>query len=57
MEAYKEGFTLILESVQQQDVDKMNAGDAKINEGIELLNEYNAALEAMAEESGAEIEY
>ena len=57
MEAYKEGFTLILKSVQQQDVDKMNAGDAKINEGIELLNEYNAALEAMAEKESAEIEY
>lgn len=57
MEAYKEGFNLIIESVQQQDVDKMNAGDAKINEGIELLNDYNAALEAMAEEVGAEIEY
>jgi len=57
MEAYKEGFTLIYESIQQQDVDKMNAGDTKINEIIELLNEYNAALEAMAEELGAEIEY
>ena len=57
MEAYKEGFTLILESIQEQNVDKMNVGNEKIQEGISLLDEYNAALEAAAEELGAEIEY
>ena len=56
MDAYKEGFTLILASLQEQDAEKMNAGDAKINEGITLLNEYNEALKALAEEVGAEIE-
>lgn len=56
MDAYKEGFTLILASLQEQDAEKMNAGDAKINEGITLLNEYNDALKALAEEVGAEIE-
>ena len=56
MDAYKEGFTLILASLQEQDAEKMNAGDAKINEGITLLNEYNDALNALAEEVGAEIE-
>ncbi|MBE7037893.1 MAG: hypothetical protein E7404_03210 [Ruminococcaceae bacterium] len=57
MEAYKEGFTLILESIQKQDADKMNEGNEKINEGISLLDEYNKALETMAEKVGAEIEY
>lgn len=56
MDAYKEGFTFILASLQEQDAEKMNAGDAKINEGITLLNEYNDALNALAEEVGAEIE-
>lgn len=56
MDAYKEGFTLILASLQAQDAEKMNAGDAKINEGITFLNEYNEALKALAEEVGAEIE-
>jgi len=56
MDAYKEGFTLILASLQEQDAEKMNVGDAKINEGITLLNEYNDALNALAEEVGAEIE-
>jgi len=57
MEAYKEGLTLILEGVQEQDEAKQNAGAEKISEGIAYLDEYNAALEAAAAEYGAEIEY
>ena len=57
MESYKEGFELILEAAQTENVDAMDAGDAKINEGIEFLNEYNEALEALAEQVGAEIQY
>ena len=57
MDAYKEGFTLTLEGAQQMDVDKVNAGNEKISEGITLLDEYNAALEALAEEKGMEIQY
>ena len=57
MDAYKEGFTLLVESIKDQDEEKMNAGNEKINEGIELLDEYNSALEALAKEVGAEIEY
>ena len=57
MEAYKEGFSEILTGVQEQDEDKMTAGSEKIDKGIELLEEYNAALEALAEEVGAKIEY
>ena len=57
MDAYKEGFTMIFEALEAQDADKMNEGNAKLEDGIALLDEYNAALEAKAEELGAEIEY
>ena len=57
MEAYKEGFTLVLESIQQNDQEKMNAGNEKIQEGITLLGEYNEALQKAAAEAGAEIEF
>lgn len=57
MDAYKAGFELILAGVQENDEAKMTEGDAKINEGIALLDEYNQGLEALASEVGAEIEY
>ncbi len=57
MEAYKEAFTDILAGITEQDEAKVDAGNARLTEGIELLEEYNAALEALAEEVGAEIEY
>jgi len=56
MEAYRDGFNLILEGFQEQDADKLTNGDQKINEGITLLDEYNAALEELAEQVGATIE-
>ncbi|MBR3847796.1 MAG: hypothetical protein IKM21_00715 [Oscillospiraceae bacterium] len=57
MEAYKEGFNLVLEGTRAEDVNKVNAGNEKINEGVTLLNEYNEALEALAEQTGSEIQY
>ena len=57
MEAYREGFEIILASVQANDAQQMEVGSEKINEGLKLLDEYNAALEALAEKVGAEIEY
>lgn len=57
MEAYKEGFGEILAGVQELDENKMTAGNEKIDKGLELLEEYNAALEALAKEVGGEIEY
>lgn len=57
MEAYKEGFVEILEGVQEQDENKMTAGNEKIENGLGLLEEYNAALEALVKEVGGEIEY
>ncbi|MBQ3037740.1 MAG: hypothetical protein IJD30_01035 [Clostridia bacterium] len=57
MDAYKAGFETVRAAVEANDVDQMNAGNEKINEGISLLEEYNAALEALAEQVGATIEY
>jgi len=57
MDAYKAGFELIAAAVAEDSVDKMNEGNEKITEGITFLNEYNAALEALADQVGAEIEY
>ena len=57
MEAYKEGFEVVLAAVEADDVEKMEAGNAKISEGVTLLDEYNAAMEKLAGEVGAEIEY
>lgn len=57
MEAYKEGFGEILAGVQEQDENKMTAGNEKNDKGLELLEECNAALEALAKEVGGEIEY
>lgn len=57
MSAYKEGFELILAGLREQDEEKMNAGTAKVEEGLAFLDEYNAGLESLAEEVGGEITY
>lgn len=57
MDAYKEGFTLILDGFKEPDEDKMTAGIDKITYGISLLSEYNTTLEEKAKELGAEIGY
>ncbi len=57
MEAYKEGFDGILAGLQEADEDKLNAGTARVEEGLKLLDEYNEGLEELAKEVDAEIEY
>ena len=57
MEAYKAGFADVLAGLEANDTDLATSGNEKINEGIALLDEYNAGLEALAEQVGAEIEY
>lgn len=57
MDAYKKGFEAFLVGCNTQDEATINAGEESINEGIALLDEYNKALEAFAEEYGADIEY
>lgn len=56
MQAYKEGFELILQAAQNNDEAIMQQGNDKIAEGIALVDEYNAAMEALAEEHGLTIE-
>lgn len=57
METYKAGFEALAEGCETQDDKTINAGNESISKGVELLDEYNAALEALAKEHGAEIEY
>lgn len=57
MDAYKGGFEEILTGLENEDEAKMTSGAEKLEQGVALLDEYNAALEALAKEVGAEIEY
>lgn len=57
MTAYQEGFNEILVGIQELDEEKMLAGNDKVTEGLNLVGEYNASLEALADEVGCEIEY
>lgn len=57
MEAYKAGFEALSAGLMANDEAKMIEGNDKVAEAIELLNDYNASLEALAEEVGATVEY
>lgn len=57
MKAYKQGFEDVLDGVQTVDEDKMYKGNEEIEKGIKLLDEYNSALEKLAKEVDAELEY
>lgn len=57
MDAYKEGLSAVRDGFVNQDADMVTKGSEKIDEGIGLLDDYNAGLEALAKEVGAEIEY
>ncbi len=57
LEAYKEGFFAILDGFKAQDADKINAGNENVQKGVTLIDEYNQALEELAAEVGAEIQY
>ena len=57
MDAYKAGFEALSEGCETQDDATINAGSAKLEEAVELLDEYNKALEELAKDHGSEIEY
>ncbi len=57
MEAYKEGFETLAVGCDTQDEATINAGNDALTNGVALLDEYNTALESLAAEVGAEIEY
>ena len=57
MDAYKTGFEALSEGCETQDEATINAGSQKLEEAVELLDEYNKALEELAKEHGSEVEY
>ncbi len=57
MDAYKKGFTALLEGCETQEDATINEGYAALEEAVTLLDEYNKGLEDLAKEFGAEIEY
>lgn len=57
MQLYRGAFGEVLAGIKEFDEDKVLAGNDKLNEGITALDDYNTALETLAEEVGAEIKY
>lgn len=57
MAAYKEGYEKMSKALKDDDEALVNEGTAKIEKGISLLDDYNKALEKLAEEKGMAIEY
>ena len=57
MEAYKAAFEDMYTAFSTGDEAVLEEGNAHLDEGMVLLDEYNAALEALAAEVGAEIQY
>ena len=57
MDAYKASFEILAEGCETQEEATINAGSQKLEEAVELLDEYNKALEDLAKEHGSEVEY
>ena len=57
MDAYKASFEILAEGCETQDEATINAGNEKLEEALELLDDYNKALEELAKEHGSEVEY
>ena len=57
LNAYKASFETLSEGCETQDEATINAGSQKLEEAVELLDEYNKALEDLAKEHGSEVEY
>ena len=57
METYKESFEALVEGAETQDEETIMLGYEKMSEAVDILDEYNKALEELAAEYGSEIEY
>ena len=57
METYKEGFETMSDAAKAGDAAKVEEGMNKLGEAVDFLDEYNAALEALATQFGSEIQY
>lgn len=56
LDAYKEGFTTLVDATNAGDAAKMEEANTKLQEGIAKFDEYNKALDALAAEKGMTIE-
>ena len=57
MDAYKAAFEALSEGCETQEDEIINTGNKKLEEALEILDEYNKALEELAKEHGSEVEY
>ena len=57
LNAYKASFETLSEGCETQDEATINTGNEKLEEALELLDDYNKALEDLAKEHGSEVEY
>lgn len=57
MDAYKEAFVALAEGCETQEDATIEKGNESLEKALELLDEYNKALEELANEHGGEIEY
>ena len=55
--AYKEGFEMFATALETEDEKLLDQANTKIEEGLDLFNDYNAALEKLAAEYDMEIQY
>jgi len=54
---YKEGYEKLLEACTTNDDAAFSAASAKIEEGVNILDQYNSALEALAKEKDMVVKY
>ncbi len=57
MDTYKVAFEALSEGCETQEDKTIKAGSQTLEEAVELLNNYNKALEELAKEHGSEVEY
>ena len=57
LNAYEASFEILSEGCETQDEATINTGNEKLEEALELLDDYNKALEDIAKEHGSEVEY
>ena len=57
METYKGGFEMMSAAAKAGDAEKVQESMESLGEAVTYLDEYNAALEALAAQFGSEVEY
>jgi len=57
LEVYKEGYQIMQSAAEKGDETTAKTAEAKIEEGVKLLDEYNKSVEALAAEKDMTVEY